>query len=117
MYIACSAEIYRVEKRAEKTRRRSARVDGQIGEPNDQGVKANEGVDGPRLLHYYCTAAIKLAPYYRCSIRQPCQRGCSYKEFLACNPKEYDWKGGAIVYTRWIEKMESVQDMSRCGDD
>ncbi|GJZ21803.1 hypothetical protein Tco_0558842 [Tanacetum coccineum] len=38
---------------------------------------------------------------------------CSYKEFLACHPKDYDGKGGAIVYTRWIEKMESVQDMSR----
>ncbi|GJZ98487.1 reverse transcriptase domain-containing protein, partial [Tanacetum coccineum] len=37
-----------------------------------------------------------------------------YMEFLACNPKEYDGKGGAIVYTRWIEKMESVQDMSGC---
>nr|GEV99321.1 hypothetical protein [Tanacetum cinerariifolium] len=33
-------------------------------------------------------------------------RGCSYKEFLACNPKEYDGKGGVIIYTRWIEKME-----------
>ncbi|GJT46305.1 hypothetical protein Tco_0955020 [Tanacetum coccineum] len=37
------------------------------------------------------------------------------KEFMACNPKDYDGKGGAIVYTRWIEKMESVQDMSGCG--
>ncbi|GKC42126.1 reverse transcriptase domain-containing protein [Tanacetum coccineum] len=45
------------------------------------------------------------------------RRGCLYKEFLACNPKEYDEKGGAIVYTRWIEKIESVQDMSRYGDD
>ncbi|GJZ80417.1 hypothetical protein Tco_0645411 [Tanacetum coccineum] len=45
------------------------------------------------------------------------RRGCTYKEFLACNPKEYDGKGGAIVYTRWIEKMESVQDMSGCGDN
>ncbi|GJY99635.1 reverse transcriptase domain-containing protein [Tanacetum coccineum] len=33
-------------------------------------------------------------------------RGYTYKEFLACNPKEYDGKGGVIVYTRWIEKME-----------
>ncbi|GJZ37974.1 hypothetical protein Tco_0584165, partial [Tanacetum coccineum] len=40
--------------------------------------------------------------------RQPW--GCSYKEFLACNPKEYDEKGGAIVFTYWIEKIESVQD-------
>ncbi|GKC96422.1 hypothetical protein Tco_1161864 [Tanacetum coccineum] len=40
--------------------------------------------------------------------------GCSYKEFLACNPKEYDGKGGAIAYTRWVKKMELVQDMSGC---
>ncbi|GJT19887.1 hypothetical protein Tco_0878593 [Tanacetum coccineum] len=26
--------------------------------------------------------------------------GCSYKEFFACNPKDYDGKGGAISYTR-----------------
>ncbi|GKF04673.1 hypothetical protein Tco_0035341 [Tanacetum coccineum] len=38
--------------------------------------------------------------------------GCLYKEFLACNPKEYDGIGGAVVLTRWIEKMESVHDMS-----
>nr|GEX07294.1 hypothetical protein [Tanacetum cinerariifolium] len=43
--------------------------------------------------------------------------GYTYKEFLACNPKEYDGKGGAVVYTRWIKKMESVQDMSGCGDN
>ncbi|GKD10065.1 hypothetical protein Tco_1189750 [Tanacetum coccineum] len=40
--------------------------------------------------------------------------GCSYKEFLACNPKEYDGKGGAIVYTRWIEKIES-SDVLKAG--
>ncbi|GKF59164.1 hypothetical protein Tco_0175950 [Tanacetum coccineum] len=45
------------------------------------------------------------------------RRGCTYKEFLACNPKKYDSKGGAIVYTRWIKKMESVQDMSGCRDN
>ncbi|GKE32801.1 putative reverse transcriptase domain-containing protein [Tanacetum coccineum] len=43
--------------------------------------------------------------------------GYSYKEFLACNPKEYDGEGGTIVLTRWIEKMESVQDMSGCSID
>ncbi|GKB65515.1 hypothetical protein Tco_0921701 [Tanacetum coccineum] len=41
--------------------------------------------------------------------------GCSYKEFMACNLKDYDGNGGVIVYTRWIKKMESVQDMSGCG--
>nr|GEU45750.1 hypothetical protein [Tanacetum cinerariifolium] len=43
--------------------------------------------------------------------------GCSYKEFLSCNPKEYDGKGGAVVLTRWIEKMKSVHDMSGCSID
>nr|GEU31628.1 hypothetical protein [Tanacetum cinerariifolium] len=42
--------------------------------------------------------------------------GCSYKDCLACNPKDFDGKGGAIAYTRWTEKMESIQDMSGCGD-
>ncbi|GJY87772.1 hypothetical protein Tco_0502400 [Tanacetum coccineum] len=45
------------------------------------------------------------------------QNGCSYKEFLACNPKEYDGKRGDVVLTCWIEKMESVQDMSGCSVD
>nr|GEV49683.1 hypothetical protein [Tanacetum cinerariifolium] len=44
------------------------------------------------------------------------RRGCTYKEFLACNPQEYDGKGGSIVYTHWIEKMEPVLDMSDCRD-
>ncbi|GKB14694.1 putative reverse transcriptase domain-containing protein [Tanacetum coccineum] len=44
-------------------------------------------------------------------------KGCSYMEFLACNPKEYDGKGGVVVLTWWIEKMESVQDMSGCSID
>ncbi|GKD58595.1 putative reverse transcriptase domain-containing protein, partial [Tanacetum coccineum] len=43
--------------------------------------------------------------------------GCSYKEFLACNPKKYDGKGGVVVLTRWIEKIKNVQDMSDCGND
>ncbi|GJV16372.1 putative reverse transcriptase domain-containing protein [Tanacetum coccineum] len=38
--------------------------------------------------------------------------GCSYKEFLACNPKEYDGKGGAVVLIRWIEKMEYIRTLS-----
>ncbi|GKA56930.1 hypothetical protein Tco_0756002 [Tanacetum coccineum] len=40
------------------------------------------------------------------------RNGCSYKEFVACNPKEFDGKGGAIAYIRWVEKMEAVQDIS-----
>nr|GEZ48809.1 putative reverse transcriptase domain-containing protein [Tanacetum cinerariifolium] len=43
--------------------------------------------------------------------------GYSYKEFLACNPKKYDGKRGVVVLTQWIEKMNSVQDMSGCSID
>ncbi|GKE78652.1 reverse transcriptase domain-containing protein [Tanacetum coccineum] len=75
------------------------RVDELNGQGNDQGLEANGGenmgnvlVNGNRV-------------------------GCSYKEFLACNPKEYDGKGGAVVLTRWIEKIENVQDMSGCSND
>ncbi|PWA79483.1 reverse transcriptase domain-containing protein [Artemisia annua] len=42
--------------------------------------------------------------------------GCTYKEFVACKPKEYDGRGGAVTLTRWIEKMEQVMDISGCTE-
>ncbi|GJT25596.1 hypothetical protein Tco_0895533 [Tanacetum coccineum] len=33
--------------------------------------------------------------------------GCTYKSFMSCNPKEYVGKGGVVVLTRWIERMET----------
>nr|GEU31066.1 putative reverse transcriptase domain-containing protein [Tanacetum cinerariifolium] len=39
---------------------------------------------------------------------------CSYKSFTACNPKEFNGKGGAVTLTHWIEKMESMFDNSGC---
>ncbi|GKB90341.1 hypothetical protein Tco_0962613, partial [Tanacetum coccineum] len=43
--------------------------------------------------------------------------GCTYKGFMACNPKEYDGKGGAITLTRWIENMENVINNSGCAEN
>ncbi|GKA62230.1 hypothetical protein Tco_0761749 [Tanacetum coccineum] len=43
--------------------------------------------------------------------------GCTYKFFMSCNPKEYDGKGGAVVLTRWIERMETVIDNSSCAEN
>ncbi|GKB06034.1 putative reverse transcriptase domain-containing protein [Tanacetum coccineum] len=40
--------------------------------------------------------------------------GCTYKGFVACGPRDFDGTGGAVVLTRWIEKMESVIDNSGC---
>nr|GEX58488.1 putative reverse transcriptase domain-containing protein [Tanacetum cinerariifolium] len=42
------------------------------------------------------------------------KNGCSYKTFTACNPKEFDGKGGVVALNRWIEKMESLFDNSGC---
>ncbi|GKD37292.1 hypothetical protein Tco_1257499, partial [Tanacetum coccineum] len=36
------------------------------------------------------------------------------KGFVACGPRDFDGTGGAVALTRWIEKMESVIDNSRC---
>ncbi|GJZ02125.1 putative reverse transcriptase domain-containing protein [Tanacetum coccineum] len=45
------------------------------------------------------------------------RNGCSYKDFVACKPKEFDGKGGAVAYIYWVEKMEAVHDISGCGDN
>ncbi|GKF47377.1 hypothetical protein Tco_0137179 [Tanacetum coccineum] len=110
------------------------RVDDLNGQGNDQSLRANEGVEG---VNGNVEGANGGAPDFSTIIAKQLQNllpamlaqnvrnvlvngdrvGCSYKEFLACNPKEYDGKGGAVVLTRWIEKMESVQDMSGCSVD
>nr|GEV67004.1 hypothetical protein [Tanacetum cinerariifolium] len=43
--------------------------------------------------------------------------GCTYKGFIACNPQEYDGKGGTIALTRWIKKMENIIDNSGCAEN
>ncbi|GKC35268.1 reverse transcriptase domain-containing protein [Tanacetum coccineum] len=81
----------------------------QVGNQGDnQGINKNQNDDAVNDT---------IQGGVRNVIRNNSGRGCSYKEFLACNLKEYDEKGGAVVYTRWIEKMESVQDMNGCSDD
>ncbi|GJZ46294.1 putative reverse transcriptase domain-containing protein [Tanacetum coccineum] len=79
-------------------------------------------LNAEKLLSYVVKSQFKDVPPHskhlltmlQCVIND--RRGYTYKEFLACNPKEYNGKGGAIVYIRWIEKMELVQDMSGCRD-
>ncbi|GJZ77195.1 putative reverse transcriptase domain-containing protein [Tanacetum coccineum] len=131
------------------------RVDNLNGQGNDQGLGANEGVEG---VNRNVLGANGGAPDFSMIIAQQLQNllpamlaqvsnrgnvgkqngnvvneniqenvgnvivngnrvGCSYEEFLACNPKEYDGKGGAFVLTRWIEKMDYVHDISHCSVD
>nr|GEV13992.1 hypothetical protein [Tanacetum cinerariifolium] len=134
------------------------RVDDLNGQGNDQGLRANGGVEGVNGNAEGVNEGVGGAPNFSTIIAQQLQNllpamlaqvgnqgnfgnqngnvvnknvqenvrnvivnenrvGCSYKEFLACNPKEYDGKGGDVVLTRWIEKMESVHDMSGCSID
>nr|GEU46009.1 retrotransposon protein, putative, Ty3-gypsy subclass [Tanacetum cinerariifolium] len=82
------------------------RVDDLNGQVNDYGMRANGGVEG-----------LNGNESVRNVIVNGNRVGCSYKEFLACNPKKYDGKGGVVVLTRWIEKMENVQEMNGCSVD
>ncbi|GJZ85965.1 putative reverse transcriptase domain-containing protein [Tanacetum coccineum] len=116
------------------------RIDGQGGQVGGQVREVNDDIDGvpdfstiiaQQLQNLLPTIVAQVGDQGRGqgngrnkngdavndNIRGDVSRGCTYKEFLACNPKKYDGKGGAIVYNRWIEKMESVQDMSGCGDN
>nr|GEW07957.1 hypothetical protein [Tanacetum cinerariifolium] len=104
--------------------RGSARTRGRSG---NQGDGRNDGLGGQGSK---VNGSIGKVPDFSTIIAQQLQnllptivapvgndsRGCTYKEFLACNSKEYDGKGGVIEYTHWIKKMESVHDMSGCRD-
>ncbi|GJU78206.1 putative reverse transcriptase domain-containing protein [Tanacetum coccineum] len=101
------------------------RVDELNGQGNDQGMGANRGIEGVNGnvegVNRGCRRSTGLLEDHCPTIAEPLTRhsssGCSYKEFLACNPKEYDGKGGVVVLTRWIKKIESVQDMSGSSID
>nr|GEW20266.1 hypothetical protein [Tanacetum cinerariifolium] len=103
------------------------RVDKLKDPRNDQGARANGNVEGVNegvggAPEFSTIIAQQLQNLLPAILAQECLAnsnwvGCSYKEFLACNPKEYDGKGGAVVLTRWIEKMKFVQDMSGCSID
>nr|GEW26921.1 putative reverse transcriptase domain-containing protein [Tanacetum cinerariifolium] len=129
------------------------RVDDLNGQGNDQGLRANRGVEGVNKNVEGVNRGVGGAPDFSTIIAQQLQNllpamlaqvgnqgnagnqngnvvneniqesvrnvlvngnrvGCSYKEFLACNPNIYDGKRVVVVLTRWIKKMENVQEMS-----
>ncbi|GJU01667.1 hypothetical protein Tco_1112005 [Tanacetum coccineum] len=97
----------------------NGRIDGQGGQVGGQAQVGSQGSDQENGRNQNGDAVINdnIQGDVRNFIKNKDRRGFAYKEFLACNPKEFDVKGGAIVYTRWIKKMESVQDMSGCRDN
>nr|GEW80958.1 putative reverse transcriptase domain-containing protein [Tanacetum cinerariifolium] len=93
------------------------RVDDLNGQGNDQCMGASWSIEG---FNRNVEGANEGAPNFSTIIAQQLQDllpAMLAQEFLACNPKEYDGKGGAVALTRWIEKIENVQDMSGCSID
>ncbi|GKG27811.1 hypothetical protein Tco_0406138, partial [Tanacetum coccineum] len=97
------------------------RNDGQDGQVGSQGSVVNDGVNGvpdfstiiaQQLHNLLPTIVAQVGDQGRGqrsgrnqngdavidNIRGEVSRGCTYKEFLACNPKEYDGKGGAMQF-------------------
>ncbi|GKB93156.1 reverse transcriptase domain-containing protein, partial [Tanacetum coccineum] len=89
------------------------RINGQDGQVGGQGSEVNDGVNG--VPDFFTIIAQQLQNLLPTIVAQEGDQGRGQGN--ACNPKEYDGKGGAIVYTHWIKKMESVQDMSGCRDN
>nr|GEW66818.1 retrotransposon protein, putative, Ty3-gypsy subclass [Tanacetum cinerariifolium] len=95
------------------------------GTGNDQGLGANENVEGVNENVEEVNEGVEGALDFSTIIAQQLQNvlptilaqvGCSYKEFLACNPKEYDGKEGVVVLTLWIEKMKFVHEFCPSHD-
>nr|GEV90782.1 reverse transcriptase domain-containing protein [Tanacetum cinerariifolium] len=80
----------------------SGGIDEQGGQVGGQGNEVNDCVDG--VLDFSTIIPQHLQNLLPTIVAQ-------------LGNHEYEGKGGAIVYTRWIEKMESVKDMSGCGDN
>ncbi|GKC18526.1 putative reverse transcriptase domain-containing protein [Tanacetum coccineum] len=90
------------------------RVNDLNGQGNDQGLGANGGVEGVNGNVEGVNGG-NVGNQNGNVVNENVQEnvgnvlvngnwvGCSYKEFLACNSKEYDGKGGAVVLTRWID--------------
>ncbi|GJZ49653.1 putative reverse transcriptase domain-containing protein [Tanacetum coccineum] len=93
------------------------RVDELNGQGNGLGIGANRGVSNQWNVENQNGNVVNenIQGNVGNVIVNGNRVGSSYKEFLACNPKEYDSKGGVVALTRWIEKMESVHDMSGCS--
>ncbi|GKD31607.1 putative nucleotidyltransferase, ribonuclease H, partial [Tanacetum coccineum] len=109
-------------RRVREPRRRDFEPTGKPkGQGNDQGFEVNEGVDG--VPDFSTIIAQQLQNLLPTILTQVCNQGSNQGDnrnqsgiVVNDNIHEYDGMGGAIVYTHWIEKMESVQDMSGCRD-
>ncbi|GKE64228.1 retrotransposon protein, putative, ty3-gypsy subclass, partial [Tanacetum coccineum] len=93
------------------------------GQGNDQGEGANgnvEGVNGgvggaPDFSMIITQQLQNLLPAILAQVSN--QGNVGNQNGTAVNENEYNVMGGVVVLTRWIKKMEYVQDMSGCSID
>ncbi|GKA46895.1 putative reverse transcriptase domain-containing protein [Tanacetum coccineum] len=107
------------------------RVDDLNGQGNDQGLRANEGVKGvngnveganggaPDFLTIIAQQLQNLLPAMLAQVSNQGNVGNQNGNVVNENIQENVGNviGGAVVLTRWIEKMEYVHDMSGCSVD
>ncbi|GJY67703.1 putative reverse transcriptase domain-containing protein [Tanacetum coccineum] len=98
------------------------RVDELNGQGNDHDMGANGGVEG---VNRNVERSNGGAPNFSTIIAQQLQNltlnfwisAVRYTEFLAVTLRIYGKGSSCKFFTRWIEKMESVHDMSGCSID
>ncbi|GJY09293.1 putative reverse transcriptase domain-containing protein [Tanacetum coccineum] len=84
------------------------RIDELNGQGNNQGLGTNEGVEGANggARNFSTIIAQQLQNLLPAMLAQVSNRGNVGNQ-----------NGGAVVLTRWIEKMDYVHDMSGCSID
>ncbi|PWA99001.1 reverse transcriptase domain-containing protein [Artemisia annua] len=98
--------------------RRSTRNINSEDQPNDL-----EGIVARQLNAAFLDLFIRLTEALNASRGNPGgipannNKGCTYKAFMSCNPKEFHGKEGAVGLLSWIESMESVLHISKCSDN
>ncbi|GKB91349.1 hypothetical protein Tco_0963621, partial [Tanacetum coccineum] len=98
------------------------------GQGNDQAMRDNGGVEGVNGNVRGVNGGVGGVPDFSTIISQQLQNllpvilaqvgnqgNIGNQNGNVVNENEYDGKGGVVVLTRWIEKMEFVQDMSGCS--
>ncbi|GJU13994.1 hypothetical protein Tco_1136390 [Tanacetum coccineum] len=100
-----AAEVTRAAAAAETTR--AATTASGAGGSNNVGPAAGAG--GPNV------AGLTVASIAMNAV--PEVRGCSYKEFMSCQPTNFKGTEGAVGLTYWFERLESAFLISKCAEN
>nr|GFA14600.1 reverse transcriptase domain-containing protein [Tanacetum cinerariifolium] len=100
-----AADVARAAATAETTR--VATTSSDAGVSNNVRPTAGAGgpnVAGPTIGSVAMNAILKV-------------RGCSYKEFMSCQPTNFKGTERAVGLTRWFERLELVFFIGKCAEN